>query len=144
MKAGIESLVLKFFVGEGDFQEQQPLAEKRKKQGWNMCRTPLEVRQHPVKGRIVVFNGATAADCLASGVISALWGGAKKVIVPLKYVMGSYGEDTDRDKDRELGRGRSLARRLANAGLVDDARLTVTPTRAWRQAKSDFEDFFGE
>lgn len=140
MKAGIESRVLKVFVGEGDFQEQQPLAAKRKKQGWKMCTTPLEVREQHVKGRIVVFNGATAADCVASGVISALWGGAKKVIVPLQHVMGSYGGDSD----GELGRGRSLARRLANAGLVDDARLTVTPTKAWRQAKSDFEDFFGE
>lgn len=140
MRLGKEFRVLKIFIGEGDFQQQDALAATRRKQGWKMCKTPLDVREQEIKDAIVVVNGATAGDCIASGVISALWGGAKRVIVPLQHIMGGYGGDTD----GELGRARSLARRLKNAGVLEDTRLKVTSTMIWKQAKSDFEDFFGE
>lgn len=132
------------FVGEGDFSEQDALAARKRAQGWHVGKNPkdAEVQEglRNVKGRDVVVIGATAGDCVASTVISALWGGAQRVFVPLVEVMGSYGGD----RDGVLGKARILARRLKNAGLVHDTRLTVTPTKAWNQALTDFEDFFGE
>ncbi len=143
MKGRVErDRVVRLFVGKGDFSEQLPLAHKRELQGWVVSKALREQKvldaMDQVKGAIVVINGATAGDCVASITTRTLFRGAKRVIVPLNHVMGSYGQG----EDTMLKRGRSLARQLNHAGLLDDVRLTITPSSAWKQAKKDVRDFF--
>lgn len=125
---------VQFFVGVGDFQSQNRLAEARRKAGWHMGKSTesedIRSGMNKVTRAIVVINGADASECVPLLAAEALARGARRVVIPLGKIKTSLEGETPL-----LTRAKELANKLDVSTALHDARLVVTPRNIWDQAK---------
>jgi hypothetical protein len=131
------SEVVRIFLGRGDGDQVDALANLREAEGWlvasNANDLSVQEKITQVSGKRVEIQGAKAGLCVRIVAQNALDAGAKEVAVDLKNVFWMGDEDAD-DESVMAVKARALGMIKHWDGYPKHKdKLTVTPEKVWNR-----------